>query len=370
MLGAAAMRLARGRRAAGAATRLLSGAGGGTPASWAGGPKASAEEMERVAKQAFVTPAERSKLCKALGVKEERVLLTLRELRAWRAGLQGAQGYAGETVGFVPTMGALHAGHLSLLAASKRENKHTVASIFVNPAQFAPHEDFSKYPRQAHKDLEMMFAAGCDRVFLPHQSEMYPGSAFGQTSRSVSKTHVVPDDIDSVSEGAARPGFFRGVSTVVCKLLNLVQPTHLYLGQKDGLQCIVVRRMVRDLNIPSIVRPCPTLREPDGLAMSSRNIYLRPEQRKAAPALFQALQAVEAAFNTGERDYSKLRAAGLKILDAEKLWTVQYLSLCDAVDGGELNTGAPLGHGDIMCSAAVNFGNCRILDNVLLGRQS
>jgi len=328
------------------------------------GHRALCRSFGVTAKDAFVTEEDRQRICRELGVDESRVMLSIKELRKWRTGLEKDQ-----SVGFVPTMGALHEGHLSLLGTSKKENDLTLSSIFVNPAQFAPHEDFSKYPRQADRDLRLMFEHGADRVFVPHQADMYPGSEFGQTSTSVTKTHVVPDNIDSVSEGAARPGFFRGVATVVCKLLNLTQATNLYLGQKDGLQVIVVRRMVRDLNIPTVVRPCDTIRESDGLAMSSRNVYLSEEQRRAAPVLYKALSATKDAYNAGERSYTALKATGQQILDQEPLFRTEYLSICDSLEGHELGEDVELSDSNIMVSAAVSFENCRILDNVLLGVQ-
>jgi len=317
----------------------------------------------------------RSKICKELGVAEDRVALTIAEMRQWRS--SKAQFRTTETegelinpsVGFVPTMGALHDGHMSLLATSTKSCDFTAASIFVNPAQFAPHEDFGKYPRQPAKDLAALFENGADVVFVPSQQEMYPGSKHGQTSTQVTKTHVVPDGADFVSEGAARPGFFRGVATVVTKLLNIVQPTYLFLGQKDGLQQIIVRRMVRDLNIPCDVIPCDTMRESDGLAMSSRNVYLSEEQRLAAPVLYKALCAMREAYNGGERNFTLLKQKGLDILDDEDLFMVEYLSLCDNLEGTEFSSSDPLPEGNIMASCAVTFGNCRILDNILLGEQ-
>jgi len=312
----------------------------------------------------FLDETGRTRVCSLIGVDEKRVFLSIKELRAWR------KDHVGDEVGFVPTMGALHTGHLSLFKYSKEENDFSVASIFVNPAQFAPHEDFGKYPRQAEKDLAMMFKNGADYVFVPTQEDMYPGSKFGQTSMQVTKTHVVPDGIDFVSEGAARPGFFRGVSTVVCKLLNIVQPTRIYFGQKDGLQVICIRRMLRDLNIPVIVRACETIRESDGLAMSSRNVYLSKEQRKAAPTLYKALSAARDAYQRGNRSYQEVIKAGRDILDSEPLFTTEYFSISNNLEGEECCADEPLPEENMMISAAVNFGNCRILDNVLIGEQT
>jgi len=277
------------------------------------------------ARSAFVTPEERLRICDKLGVDASRVLLTIDEVRAWRARARTA----GRTVGFVPTMGALHDGHLNLMRQAQKESDLAISSIFVNPAQFAPHEDFGKYPRTAEGDIELMLANGVDCVFVPSQAEMYPGSEFGQTSAAVTTTHVVPDGLDAVSEGAARPGFFRGVCTVVCKLLNIVQPSALFLGQKDGLQVIAVRRMVRDLNMPTAVRAVPTSRAVDGLALSSRNAYLSADQRAAAPVLYRALRAARGAYDRGERSYASLRSAAQQVLDSEPLFSTEYLSISD-----------------------------------------
>eukprot|EP00516_Mucochytrium_quahogii_P004560 CAMPEP_0203759896 /NCGR_PEP_ID=MMETSP0098-20131031/13208_1 /ASSEMBLY_ACC=CAM_ASM_000208 /TAXON_ID=96639 /ORGANISM=" , Strain NY0313808BC1" /LENGTH=310 /DNA_ID=CAMNT_0050653203 /DNA_START=193 /DNA_END=1122 /DNA_ORIENTATION=+ len=310
-----------------------------------------------------MTHEERQRMCSELGVAEEKVFLSIKELREWRT----SRAMAESSVGFVPTMGALHQGHISLLGSSTAENQTTVASIFVNPAQFAPHEDFGKYPRNARDDLANLFENNADYVFLPTQDDMYPGSKFGQTSKAVTKTHVVPDGIDFISEGAARPGFFTGVATVVCKLLNIVQPTNAYFGQKDGLQVIVIRRMVRDLNIPTRIVPCETIREDDGLAMSSRNIYLSKEQRKVAPRLYETLKLVKSAYEQGERDYARLIDLGNRNLEMEPLFQTEYLSICNSLEGEECRAVIP--EENVMVSAAVNFGDCRILDNVLMGKQ-
>lgn len=198
-------------------------------------------------------------------------------------------------VGFVPTMGALHAGHLQLLDAARAgagdgPADYVVSSVFVNPTQFAPHEDLSKYPRTWDADLAALKAKACDAVLVPTASAMYPPSA-------PYRTFISQTDVDAnTPEGLARPGFFRGVATVVTKLLNIVNPTHAVFGQKDGIQCIVVRTLARDLNIPTKIVVAPTMRDPDGLAMSSRNVYLSPEQRAAAPAIYAALTAAQGTF--------------------------------------------------------------------------
>mmetsp|Transcript_14378 Transcript_14378/g.16701 ORF Transcript_14378/g.16701 Transcript_14378/m.16701 type:complete len:363 (-) Transcript_14378:508-1596(-) len=327
-------------------------------------------------REGFLTKEERDSLCDSIGVARNRVCVSIHEMRQVRTELSKEA-----TVGFIPTMGALHKGHLSLINYSTSNNDVTVGSIFVNAAQFAPHEDFGTYPRDPVADVRTMIDKGVNYVFLPTQSDMYPGSIFGQTSTSLGRTHVVPKGIDFLSEGAARPGFFTGVATVVCKLFNIVQPTRAYFGQKDGLQCLVIRQMVRDLNFPLQVVPCPTLREDDGLAMSSRNVYLSKEQRTVAPTLYQSLLAVRNAYDQhGERSYDKLIKIGMDLLNERKeiqsssktLFSVQYFSICDAVDGTEFgpeNT-KMLPEQNIMVSAAIDFGDCRILDNILLGEQS
>ncbi|NTW04184.1 MAG: pantoate--beta-alanine ligase, partial [Oscillochloris sp.] len=201
-------------------------------------------------------------------------------------------------LGLVPTMGYLHAGHLSLVRQARQECGAVAVSIFVNPTQFGPNEDFSRYPRNMEHDLELLAEAGVDLVFTPEPAEMYPRD-FG--------TAVVLPAADDVLEGSARPGHFRGVATVVCKLLNIAQPTRAYFGQKDAQQTVVVRQMVRDLNIPTEIVVSPTVREPDGLALSSRNTYLTPEQRRAATVLYRALTAARERYAAGERAGEALR---------------------------------------------------------------
>jgi pantoate--beta-alanine ligase len=284
------------------------------------------------------------------------------------------------SVGLVPTMGSLHEGHLKLVDQARKNNKQAWVSIFVNPSQFAPHEDFSKYPRNLEKDLAMLKSRGVDYVFAPEPSEMYPGIKPNQTSNNVQRTLVVPVGVEQdQAEGKTRPGHFVGVATVVTKLFNIVQPTNAYFGQKDGLQCIVIRQIVRELNMPYQVVICPTEREPDLLAMSSRNVYLSPTQRKIAPVLYDALSKMKKAFDQGERDYEKLKnivksrleevaqsqpasptADGKPVLPSFK---IDYISIVDTNSGIEEKPGKV--SNQIMCSSAIHFGNCRILDNVL-----
>lgn len=257
-------------------------------------------------------------------------------------------------LGLVPTMGYLHEGHLSLVRRARAECGAAAVSIFVNPTQFGPKEDFSRYPRDMERDLRLLAAEGTALVFAPETAEIYP-EGFG--------TYVTLPEADEVLEGAARPGHFRGVATVVCKLLNIVQPTRAYFGQKDAQQTVVVRQMVRDLDMPTEVVVAPTVREPDGLAMSSRNTYLTPEQRAAAPVVYRALQAAERRYAAGERSGEALRAAMAEALAAEPLAQPQYVSAADPLTLRELDTIGPRG---VLLSLAVRFGAVRLIDNLLV----
>ncbi len=239
-----------------------------------------------------------------------KILRTVAELRAWRRGLP-----AGETVGFVPTMGALHEGHLSLVALSRAQTTRTVMSIFVNPTQFGPKEDFSRYPRPVEQDLELAGTAKVDAVFLPEVAEIYPAGA---------STFVVEEEVSLPLCGEFRPGHFRGVATVVLKLFNLVEPTRAYFGQKDAQQLAVIERMVRDLHVPVVIVRGETLRERDGLAMSSRNRYLSADDRERAALIFRSLKAAADLFAAGERDVTRLTQAGRSILEAESAFRIQY----------------------------------------------
>jgi pantoate--beta-alanine ligase len=290
------------------------------------------------------------------------IVRTIDEIRKLRK-----QKYGNKIVGLVPTMGALHFGHLSLVDRAKKECDTVWSSIFVNPAQFAPHEDFSKYPRQVERDVEMLASRGVDIVFAPEPKELYPSSKVNETSTKVQRTFVVPLSLEEFdkAEGKARPGHFRGVATVVSKLFNIIQPDRAYFGQKDGLQCIVIRQLVKELNFPVDIVICDTVREPDGLAMSSRNVYLSAEQRKTAPVLHQALSKVKETFEKGERDRHALETAALSVFSSSpgvKLFKVEYISFVDWDTGVEIEGFLP---DNVMCSAAINFGNCRILDNVI-----
>ncbi len=258
-----------------------------------------------------------------------------------------------EPVGFVPTMGYLHEGHLSLVRHACMECSSVVVSIYVNPTQFGPNEDLKKYPHDLPHDLELLQAEGVDLVWTPDDEIMYPHGY---------QTWVTVDELTKSLEGALRPGHFRGVTTVVSKLFNVVQPGKAYFGQKDAQQSVVIRRMVQDLNFPIEIVVCPTVREPDGLAMSSRNVYLDPDERKAAVVLSRALFATRAAFNDGERDGTRLRELVRKILDEEPLVKAQYIS-CAHPDTLQEQDGK-VEHA--LISLAVTIGRTRLIDNVLI----
>ena len=276
---------------------------------------------------------------------------TIPELRAARAALP-----PGQTVGLVPTMGYLHEGHLALVAAERAANDVVAVSIFVNPAQFGPTEDFSRYPRDEARDLALLEAAGVDWVFLPSADEIYPPGY---------QTYIEVRDVTRWLEGAARPGHFTGVATVVAKLFNLVQPARAYFGQKDAQQVVVLRRMVRDLNFPLELVVRPTEREPDGLARSSRNVYLNPEERQAALCLSRALRAAQDQWQAGVRDGDTLRAAMQAVLAAEPLARPDYVSVANPDTLEELQAIAP--DQGALASLAVRIGKTRLIDNVLLG---
>lgn len=223
-------------------------------------------------------------------------------------------------IGFVPTMGALHAGHVALIERAKRECSPLVTSIFVNPTQFGPNEDFSKYPRTLEADSEKLTGAGADALFLPDAAEIYPNGF---------RTYVTVEGLSDRLEGRSRPGHFRGVATIVMKLLEIVQPNFAYFGRKDAQQVRIISQMVRDLNLDTEIVVCPIVREADGLALSSRNAYLKPDERKAATALHHALQAAREELRAGTRDALHLQAAMRKVVDAEPLAALDYAEIVD-----------------------------------------
>ncbi len=275
------------------------------------------------------------------------VLTTPAAMRRWRAANTG-------TVGFVPTMGYLHEGHMDLVRRSIEENLHTVVSIFVNPTQFGPHEDFSRYPRDEVRDLALLSAAGVDAVYLPGANDMYPEGY---------QTYVDVERVTQPLEGAARPGHFRGVTTVVLKLFNAVGPDRAYFGRKDAQQLRVVQRMTRDLDLGVEVVPCDIVREPDGLAMSSRNVYLSPEQRSAATVLKRSLDEAHLRWAGGERDADTLRATVSRFIDDEPLAELDYISLADNETLEELSGSVVR---PALLSMVVKFGKTRLLDNMEL----
>ena len=275
------------------------------------------------------------------------IVSSLDELRAARLLLDGR-------LGLVPTMGYLHEGHLSLVRRAREECDRVAASIFVNPTQFGPTEDLSKYPRDLDRDLSLLEAAGVDLVWTPDNETMYPPDF---------STWVEVEGLTRPLEGAARPGHFRGVTTVVAKLFNAVQPQAAYFGQKDAQQAAVVRKMTRDLNFPVEIVVCPTVREADGLAMSSRNSYLSPEERKSAVVLFRALTAAREAFERGERDAESLRKVMSATLASEPRARTQYVSCADYDTLEELGTVT----GKALLSMAVFIGKTRLIDNFVVG---
>lgn len=278
-------------------------------------------------------------------------LTTADELRAELALWQAR----GKTVGFVPTMGALHAGHLSLVRLARARADRVVASVFVNPTQFAPGEDFGRYPRQPEEDARLLEQAECDLLFLPDVETIYPPGH---------STFVDPGPLGEGLEGAHRPGHFRGVATVVCGLLNLVRPDVAVFGEKDAQQLAVICRVVRDLHLPLEIVPGPTVREEDGLAMSSRNAYLAPEERQAAGVLYRALCAAAAAIRGGERRGDEVRRILREVLAGEPLARVDY---AEAVDAETFRPLARLdGAGRVVLPLAVRIGTTRLIDNFQL----
>jgi pantoate--beta-alanine ligase len=270
----------------------------------------------------------------------------LSELRVIRASMEGA-------FGLVPTMGALHAGHASLMQKARMECEHVGASIFVNPSQFSAGEDFGSYPRSLQRDLDMLGELGVDVVYVPNVETMYPSGY--QTWIDVEETSIP-------LEGKCRPGHFRGVATIVAKLFNAFLPSRAYFGQKDAQQVVVLQRMVQDLNFPVEIVVCPTLREADGLALSSRNGYLSAEERKAAPVLFRALSDAKSKYDSGERDADVLRAIMHAMIQSEPLATEQYVSAADPRTLRELQK---IDKG-VLLSMAVRIGKARLIDNILI----
>ena len=256
----------------------------------------------------------------------------------------------GFSVGLVPTMGYLHPGHISLIERARKENDMVVVSIFVNPLQFGPNEDLDKYPRDMAHDREVCEKAGADLIFAPQTSEMYPCE------------NLVFADVKGLDEGlcgAKRPGHFRGVCTVVSKLFNIVLPDRAYFGEKDAQQLAIIRRMVKDLNFGTAIVSCPIVREPDGLAMSSRNLYLSPEERKAALSLSRSLSAAKELMRKGEKDSVKIREAIVAGISSEPLVKIDYAEIVDSADLSPVEKIEK----PVLAAAAVYFGKTRLIDN-------
>jgi pantoate--beta-alanine ligase len=273
----------------------------------------------------------------------ERMRALSRELRA-----------QGERLGFVPTMGALHEGHLSLIHRARRVTSRVVVSIFVNPAQFGPQEDFRSYPRNPERDAERARLAGADVLYNPDARDVYPPGY---------RTYVAVEGLGTTLEGASRPGHFRGVATIVAKLLGRVAPHIVFLGQKDAQQAVLLRKMIRDLEMDIEIEVCPTVREEDGLAMSSRNAYLDPEERRIAPILYRALRRAETAVaKEGERNAARVVTLIQEVLAQEPRVTLDYAAVVDA------QTLRPLERlrGEVLVPAAVRIGATRLIDNVIL----
>ena len=272
---------------------------------------------------------------------------TIAELRDLRRQSSGS-------VGFVPTMGYLHEGHLALVRQARNENSTVVVSIFVNPAQFGPSEDLASYPRDLDRDLELLGEEKTDVVFMPSDEEMYP---------PLFSSWVDVEKVTERLEEASRPGFFRGVATVVAKLFNIVQPAKAYFGQKDAQQAIVIQRMVADLNMNLEIVVVPTVRENDGLAMSSRNVYLNSAERQAATILFKAVTLAKELWQGGEKDADRIRHEMTSLIQKEPLAKIDYVSIADAVTLEDLN----VLDGPALASLAVRLGKARLIDNTLLG---
>ncbi|MCC6146188.1 MAG: pantoate--beta-alanine ligase [Anaerolineaceae bacterium] len=275
-----------------------------------------------------------------------KVTTSFLELREARESLKA-------TVGLVPTMGFLHEGHLSLVRAARQECSSVVVTIFVNPAQFGPAEDLSRYPRDLERDLSLLKKENVDLVWAPPTETLYPADF---------QTWVDLEKVSKPLEGAMRPGHFKGVATIVAKLFNAIQPQKAFFGQKDAQQAAVIRQMVKDLNYPIEVIICPIAREGDGLAMSSRNVYLQPAERQAATVLSRALFAIRQAFEDGERDAGQLKQIMQTIFNQEPLARVQYISCADPVTLQELESI----ENQALFSVAVFIGNTRLIDNMLV----
>jgi pantoate--beta-alanine ligase len=285
------------------------------------------------------------------GLIPVRLIRSIAEMQNASAGLHAA----GKRIGFVPTMGALHEGHLSLIRLARQETDEVVTSVFVNPTQFAPTEDFERYPRNLERDAGLAAGAGSSIIFAPERHDIYPEPFL---------TAVELKGMDEVLEGKSRPGHFRGVATVVLKLLNIVVPNTVVFGQKDAQQVVVIRRMISDLNLTVRMLVAPTVRESDGLAMSSRNAYLTPEQRCEAPVLFAALQEAVQRIGAGAHDAPAIIAAMTTMITQRSAGIIDYISIADNGTLQEVSTLKP--GSTVLLSLAVRFGATRLIDNVVV----
>ncbi|ACM23668.1 Pantothenate synthetase [Thermotoga neapolitana DSM 4359] len=284
------------------------------------------------------------------GGERMRIIETIEEMKKFSEEMREKK----KTIGFVPTMGYLHEGHLSLVRRARAENDVVVVSIFVNPTQFGPNEDYERYPRDFERDRKLLERENVDCVFHPSVEEMYPPDF---------STFVEETKLSKPLCGRSRPGHFRGVCTVVTKLFNIVKPHRAYFGQKDAQQFRVLRRMVRDLNMDVEMIECPIVREPDGLAMSSRNVYLTPEERKQALALYQSLKIAENLFLNGERDAVKIKEAMINHLSRFDRVKIDYVEIVDE------ETLEPVEKIDrkVIVAVAAWVGKARLIDNTILG---
>ncbi|NOX88446.1 MAG: pantoate--beta-alanine ligase [Calditrichaeota bacterium] len=278
-----------------------------------------------------------------------KVIKTIEEMRRWSRSTRAR----GETIGFVPTMGYLHEGHLRLIREAKKHADRLVVSIYVNPTQFGPNEDFERYPRDFARDESLCKQEGVDAVFYPSNEEMY---------RPFHKTYVITEDLSEIMCGVSRPTHFRGVTTIVAKLFNIVQPDFAVFGQKDAQQAVIIKRMVEDLNFPVKIIVAPIVRESDGLAMSSRNKYLNSRQRKEATVLYRSLQLAEKEYSGGNHDPESIKQKMRRLIERESGGKIDYIEMVDAE-----TLGAPRpGEGDILVALAVYFNSTRLIDNTIL----
>lgn len=274
---------------------------------------------------------------------------TIKELLEWRNSAE----LTGKSIGFIPTMGSLHTGHISLIKQAKKTCDKTIVSVFVNPLQFAPSEDLETYPRKLNDDSKLLQEADVDSLFTPDVTELYPPHY---------RTFVAVEELSDLLCGQHRQGHFRGVTTVVLKLFNLVRPNQAFFGEKDYQQLVIIKKMVTDLHIPVEIIGCPTIREIDGLAMSSRNIYLNTQERKSATLLYKALKGTKKIILDGERRPKKIRQHMVNLLDQDSIITIDYVAVCNPKTLQELETI----ENKILLAVACRIGKARLIDNIIV----